>query len=349
MKATDPTLVCQVKNPDVYLPCKVMVDEFRCERIERHDSDHWVGEHTVKHRIAGEAYSCAEVEGASEGDSLKPVSPAPAPPAPVVISPQKPAPWSTTKLALALGGGVAVAIVLAVVVQFVLTPFFRGEAQFNEAGDIQPLNSELAPFTGQSIANANAEQKALGVDGEATEPPAFIFSNGEEAEARQRLDLYVDFSDQESRDLILLNQATLKALVESGRVNLYLHAVPTGQAYSMYAPEVLAETFYSNPDRAWAVLLDVLKLAPIADAQDYGHQKLARELARVANDNQVEAVDAQSIQNGTFASWLLSISSDPKLTTGAQLPSLYLADSPIDLDTIDLAANSGFNKALEEN
>lgn len=347
MKQIDPTLICQVKKPKVYLPCKKKVNDFRCERIESHSANHWVGEHTIRHAIAGEEYSCEKIEGI-EASKLELSLPrwtskkSEAPQAPRQKLSRKSLSWLIT-------AAIIFPILVAVMWQLILVPQFRSGSDSFQAvdGAITGSNNKLVTFTGQKIENVNVSQKALARNGKATSPPGFIFNNGKEVKGRKPVDLYVDFSSQNSRDFLLLNQTILLALVESGRIELNLHTVPSGTAFSVYSAEALAEAFYLNPDRSWGFMLSILKFET-SGAQTKDADDLAKSLAKLAKKNKIEGITADSIQNGTFASWLISIDSDNKLNSGSKLPSLYLDDKKINLATIDLNASTEFFSSLRE-
>lgn len=339
--------ICQIENPDIYLPCKEEVDGLRCERIERHSEDHWLGEHTILHRIAGSETTCDGVDGVSEPTTPSPIL-APAPP-PVSKPKNVSKPITNLRLAGMVAAAVALAVTLALVVQFGIPKLTTPDVLTRKDGNITALNTGLAAFTGQTIASANVKQKALAIGERAVTPPAFIFSNGEENVGRKDLHIYVDFGDQGSRDFFLLNATLLRSLVEGGKVNLYLHAVPNGEAYSLLAPETLAESFYYSPEKAWASLLAILKFADEYQSSNYNTGKLAKRLADVVTDNGVEDIDKESIQNGTFGSWLLSIASDPTLGMGTRVPAAYLGKQELDLSNLDLTVNRRFLEALETN
>lgn len=326
MKPTE-NFPCQAVRPDLKLSCGAPVGDFRCEVRGPHEI-HAVSDHTLDHEALGTELTCAEVE-VREAE--------------------------TATTGISTGKTVVIALVGLVIAALLGTLTFylterRGPETipgFSESGPITVVNTDLHAFRGEGLEGVNVEQKALGGD-EPTSPPAIIFSNGKEGEAKKKLHLYLDLGDKESRDLILLNQSLFKALVESGRAELFIHPVPSGEAYSIYAAEALAEAAFLGPDQAWQALIDILLTADVALARELGPNRLASLIAEAANDAGISEIDRESIQNGTFVSWLLSIGSDPRLTLGTKVPSMFVGESPVELPSLNLTNNPAFDAALEE-
>lgn len=249
---------------------------------------------------------------------------------------------SPLKLFGLAAGAVALPVALALLVFFVVQPRLAETSaqeqldQLTDArGAIMPANRELVTFTGQKVESANAEQKALGSGGSATEPSGFIFTNGKSGD-KKRLDIYVDFAQQTSRDFLLLNQDVLRGLVEGGAVDLYIHPIPGGTTFSMYGPEAVAEAIYYAPEDSWNYLITVLKLSAEIQSEGLENDEIAKALAKRAKEAGIGGIDQDSIQNGTFASWLLSIGNDSKVAAGLTLPALYVDDQAVDTTQLDL-------------
>lgn len=217
----------------------------------------------------------------------------------------------------------------------------------DNSGSITAVNSSMMVFEGQKIAQANSEQKGLAIGEELTDPPAFIFTNGKDIENRKVLDFYFDFSDQRSRDALIFNANNLKSLVESGQIELRLHALFGGKAYSMYAAEALSEVFAANTDLAWDSLLTLLRNSPaLLETDDNG--ELVAGIVSTLTAVGVTEVDSESIQNGTFASWLLSIGNDPELNTATalSLPHVVFDGKELNLSADQLNDPDAFRKAI---
>lgn len=61
----DSYVLCQVKLPGVqeYLPCKFKESGgYQCENLEPHDDEHLFGDHTIRHSLAGNGWSCEEID-----------------------------------------------------------------------------------------------------------------------------------------------------------------------------------------------------------------------------------------------------------------------------------------------
>lgn len=55
-------MICQVARPDVALPCDAEESGgYRCERLDMPHEQHWIGEHTIQHALAGSGYDCDAV------------------------------------------------------------------------------------------------------------------------------------------------------------------------------------------------------------------------------------------------------------------------------------------------
>lgn len=214
-------------------------------------------------------------------------------------------------------------------------------------GEITALNTGLVAFEGQKIENANSEQKGLALDGELTDPPAFIFTNGKDIADRKVVDFYFDFADQRSRDALIANSISLRSLVESGQIELRLHALFGGRAYSMYAAEALSEVFAANPDLAWDSLMVLLRNAPALVSLD-SNDEMVKSIVSILKTDGVTAVDEQSIKNGTFAAWLLSIGNDPQLkgTAAPKLPYILAGGTPLNLSVDQLNDPDAFRRAV---
>lgn len=214
-------------------------------------------------------------------------------------------------------------------------------------GAITALNTSMVTFEGQKIDQANVDQKGLAVGKDLTEPPAFIFTNGKDTADRKVLNFYFDFSDQRSRDALISNSISLRALVESGQVELQLHPLFGGRAYSMYAAEALAEVFAADSNLAWESLMVLLRNAPVLSSVD-SNDEMVKGIVSGLKNSGVSAVDEESIQNGTFATWLLSIGNDPAINgaVSPKLPYILVGDRPLNLSVDQLNDPDAFKRAV---
>ena len=251
-----------------------------------------------------------------------------------------------------------IAFVVAAVLGVVYATFVVPAMKNNEAksilsgiglksGDIVALNTELVTFKGQSIAKTNVNQKSLAQESGISEDSAvFVFGNGKSSENKKTVDVYIDFNSQKSRDFILVNQEVLKGMVESGSINLRVHPVPQGSAFSMYAPEALAESFAVAPSRSWSLFIDLLKLSAILDTNKT--DEILELIVEKAEENGIKDISAESIANGTFASWIITVGDDPQLATGYYPPIVYVDGSEVNLDVVNLNNPDSFRRAIIE-
>lgn len=214
-------------------------------------------------------------------------------------------------------------------------------------GNITALNTSMVTYNGQKVAEANVKQKGLGQGDRLTSPPAFIFTNGKKDDSRKVVDFYFDFSDQRSRDALISNSNSLRDLVESGKVELRLHSLLSGRAYSVYASEALAEVFSADSDHSWDSLLVLLRNAPeYADSDS--NDEIVKGIVSSVKNTGANSVDAESVKNGTFASWLLSVGNDPKLNgaVAPKLPYILVADRELNLSVNQLNDSDAFKRAV---
>jgi len=257
------------------------------------------------------------------------------------------------KLAVILLGAVLVVLLVVLAWQTYLAPQRNAQSALDSAaasrGTITALNTSLVTYAGQELETANVDQKGLGQGKKLTSSPAFIFTNGRENPDRQVLDFYFDFSDQRARDALISNSISLQALVESGNVELRLHPLFGGRAYSMYAAESLSEVFADDPDNAWSALMVLLRNAPALSGLD-SNDATVDGIVSALNSQGIETADKESIKNGTFATWLLSIGDDPKLNsaTALKLPYILVGDRPLNLSADQLNDPDAFKRAVLE-
>lgn len=201
-------------------------------------------------------------------------------------------------------------------------------------GSISPVNTKTKVFKGQTLENVNVEQKSLvgGSDNTADEAAVFIFNNGKNGE-KKILDIYLDFDAQVSRDFMLINQISLKSLVESGLIELRVHPVSSGTPLSIYSPEAVAESFVVDPAKSWTFLISVMKLS--AELQNNSKLEPLPSLAKKAEELEIKGITEETISNGTFSSWIIEVGNDAKLKTGYYPPIIYVNDVVVDPDKVD--------------
>lgn len=223
-------------------------------------------------------------------------------------------------------------------------------SEFSEKrGPLTASNTETVSFTPEGdVSSNNGEQKALTGDYESSDSAAFVFTNGKQGDKKQ-VDLYLDFGSQRSRDFLALNQTNLKLMIETGQIDLYIHPVPTQEAISIYASETIAETFATAPEKAWSVMIEMIKISASIDSSpvDESKDEILTMIASATNSVGASSVTAETIQSGTFASWILTVGDDSKVKNQFGLPAIYVDGGLLDQDSVDINDSASLKKYLK--
>jgi hypothetical protein len=213
-------------------------------------------------------------------------------------------------------------------------------------GTLRLANTTLSSFApAELIEGTNPDQKALISGDLGREAGVFIFGNGASQASAQVMDVYLDFSSQRSRDFFLQNQTVLQSAIQAGAVELRIHPVPNSSSpFSLYAPEALAEAAVLQPDFAWPLLIDLLKLS--TELSTTPTDDVAQAVASRAERAGVRGIDRASITNGTFASWLLAVGEDSKVRSPYGLPAIYRGGELLDSSTVDINNPNVFREYL---
>lgn len=250
-----------------------------------------------------------------------------------------------------LGGGLVFTVALSFGVVHEAIPRIQEASAAQELsrltearGAVGAQSRFLTSYQGTTVPGTNPLQKALSTTPGGEASPALVFSNGRTDPKRRVVSLYLDLSTGGSQDILLMNRSMLTSLMETGALEIRVHLVPTKRALGTLAAEAVAEASYTAPSKAWNLLFEVARYARGTQATAPG--VLAQELAQVVRDAQVSGVDARSLQNGTFASWLLSQGQDPRLKTGVYPPLVYRGETLVDSKTVNLNASDSLKKEL---
>jgi hypothetical protein len=249
--------------------------------------------------------------------------------------------------------GAMVAIMLAAAVQLIILPNRdqsksqqKLEALKNTVGPAQPYNKTLIDFKGETVEGTNIEQRALSDGKEATTPARFIFTNGKKNVNKPiKVEVFLDFSSQRSRDLLLMNRNNLTAMVENGTIELEVYPVVTENPFSFYAPEALAESIYTTPDRAWSFMFELMRLSATVDTNS---KETATYIEETSKSIGIKDVNSESIKNGTFASWLLTPQTDPRVGSGLILPAIFKNGVEIDTTVVSVNDPEVFRKEIHK-
>lgn len=211
--------------------------------------------------------------------------------------------------------------------------------------DLRVVNTKLETYKGQKIESANIEQKSLTTaSGEGADSAVFLFSNGKSSESKKTVDVYLDFSSQKSRDFILLNQSSLKNMIENNIIDLKIHPVPSSSAFSVYAAEAVSESIVTSPNQTWDFIIELLKTSSTLKTDK--NDDIVKAVLKAAKDQGVRDIDADSIKNGTFASWILAVGDDKNLQTGYYPPIIYVNDKIVNPDKVSFTDSSAFQKYI---
>jgi len=242
------------------------------------------------------------------------------------------------------------AILLAILVHFVVSPLVaESKAQdfldslTNFSKDITLENSDVLVLNSQTVDNASFDNKALGVGSDVTYPASFIFTNGSSSSGKT-VEVFVDFAEQQSRDFILQNQISLKALVESGTITLKVYITTSNGALSIYAAEAFAEGASAQPNMAWDYFIQLLKTSATVVTDDSG--VISEQLVNSAQSFGISTVTSDSISSGSFVNWLLTVGNDPRLNGNVHLPLIYVDDVMVDDSLVDINNPNAFTNYI---
>lgn len=191
--------------------------------------------------------------------------------------------------------------------------------------DIIALNTNLYPYLGENKLDLSTDQKGLGIES-IEDPASFIFGNGKRIS--QTLEVFMDFSEQKSRDFILANQIVLKNSIEKGEIILKVYPLIGDSPYAIYSTEALSEGFYLSPENSWTFFIELLKKS--AEIKSDNRDTIINSIINVANNAGIPEIDAVSIARGTFVSWLIS-GSEATDIEGKPLPVVKLDGKTLDI------------------
>lgn len=211
-----------------------------------------------------------------------------------------------------------------------------------QSGPIQGAPVTMVKYSGEKVPGTNTEQKALSPGS----TPSFTFTNGKESSKVKNVEMYIDFSSQPCRDVVLLNQGELVNLIEQGKVRLTVHPVPTSNVYNTYSFEALSEGFATEPSKAWPLFTGLLRQG-MNSGSSKDSAAVSKAVAKVSREASLSAIDTTSISNGTFASWILSGAKDTRLSKGYYPPMIYINGTSVDTKTKNMNDATEFKKTME--
>lgn len=217
----------------------------------------------------------------------------------------------------------------------------------NNTAPLRGVKPSVKDYRGEMISKTNAKSKLLEFPSIDSSSPAFVFDNGKKNPGAKTVELYVDFTSQPSRDVILLNQAAINSLVSTGQMRLVIRPVPTKNPISLYSFEALSETFMGNSEKAWPMFVSLLKNSISATTLKSNGEKVD-SVVSAARANSLNFIDAASIKNGTFASWIASGAKDGKLQGGYYPPLMFVDGQSVDSRSKNLNDSNVFKQTVME-
>lgn len=249
--------------------------------------------------------------------------------------------------------GITVAIGLAMLIQLIINPLIAEKAardsltvMGNQKGSITAKNNVELTFLDQNIDSADISQKALGIDETVVTPAAYVYSNNKDNENKKSMHVYVDFSEQKSRDYLLINQNMLKTSIENGVLDLYVHPVASNNAFSVYSTQALATAFTVNPDKAWDYMIALLKTSATVSTND--PNEIIELILKDAEQTGV-TIARENIESGSFVSWILTVGNDPILSNSTKIPLITINGKIIDGMTVDINNPESMQKEIHSN
>lgn len=234
--------------------------------------------------------------------------------------------------------GLALGVSASLLYVFLLQPFIlklEANKKLSDLGSprdsVVASNTEVFDYDGENPLQLNTDQKGLG-SAEITEPASLNFGkNG------RTVEVWADLGSQAGRDFFLVNQTILETMLKSRKINLQIHPVIGKDPYGMYSAEALSESFVLNPDKSWEFFLEVLKNGAEVETRD----DILNSITNIATKLGIN-IDAASINNGTFVSWLMT--ADEGLQH-KQLPYILIDGEPVP-DGISIMNPEEFKKII---
>lgn len=241
------------------------------------------------------------------------------------------------------------ALVLAPVTHFFIIPELTSVQANKELKELLPFNNvitvkntdliEFKSSASMDELNINPSQKALVNEN----IPGITFTNTNKTSAK-KVNLYVDMMNSTSRDLLFFNRKNLENMITTGDIELTIHFLPTNNIFSLYSAEALIETAHTQPEKTWDLMYDLAKQS-LVNQTNKSNDSISL-ITKALQDNNITHVNKESIQNGTFITWLFSIKNDKNLQTGYYPPLLYVDNKIINTKTINLNDQEELRKLI---
>lgn len=196
-----------------------------------------------------------------------------------------------------------------------------------------PKDEESPSLDDENKENVEKTYYALGLNQTQTTPASFNFSTKNVKPNAKNLDVYLDFSNQQSRDFFMINKNVLQGLVSTGQLNIRVYIIPNDNAINAYSAEALALSFSENSENSWELLYELLENSATEKSMDA--DEIRENIAKKAQDVQYKNVTSEEIQKGLFSQWLLTVKDDERLYTGYSNPLLFVNNVRLDADDIN--------------
>lgn len=248
----------------------------------------------------------------------------------------------------------SVSVALAALLSYTIT---RDSAMKNAEKDLRDLNYSNSsvipknvnsfPYNSEKIIDgASIEQKSLS-DKSSIESPSFIFTNSERNKNSKEVHLYIDLSKRNNVDFFNFNRGVFESLIKTGEIDLHVHPVMSGDPYSIYSFELLAKSFEKKDQESWDLLFNLVVNAP-ASYELKAPEESLNIVESVISQSYIDGIGREDLMKGEYSSWILSIEKDKNVSDGFFEPEIYIGDSRIETQSIDMNNSSEFRKVIEK-
>lgn len=258
------------------------------------------------------------------------------------------------KIIVALLLSLSVSITMAAILSYTMT---RDSAMENAEKDLRylksgnslviPRNIDSFPYDSEKvIEGASPDQKSLG-EKTSTESPSFIFTNSESDKNPKEVHLYIDLSKRNNVDFFNFNRGVFESLIKTGKIDLHVHPVMSGDPYSIYAFELLAKSFEKEDQGSWDLLFNLVVNAPASYELKTPDDSL-KIISDVISKSSIGGIDKTDLIKGEYSSWILSIENDKNVSDGFFEPEIYIDNSKVGTQSIDMNNKSKFRELIEK-
>lgn len=188
-------------------------------------------------------------------------------------------------------------------------------------GDIEPVNTTV-------LETDNGYALGVGTEDNYPLSASFIYENDKRS-AKKDVVIFLDYSNQRSRDFWFANERFLKGLLESGQIQLTIKPVISSNMYSAFAAEAQAQIMHRHPQKAWETNTSLLTLNEHfqeneeLEPEEYV-EKINQELNQYHN---IDDIDTELLTRGDFTHWIYNVTNDERVQENRNTPLMFIDDS----------------------